>query len=62
MNEDELTKKQIEAMSDSEVKYWFQKFAEDEQVTEMRKRILNHVEIYEAKKGPRIHVDSTVVD
>ncbi len=62
MNEDELTKEQIEKMSDSEVKYWFQKFAEDEQVAEMRKRMLNHVEIYEAKKDSRIHVDSTVVE
>ena len=62
MRADELTKEMIEDMSDSEVKFWFQKFAEDEQAAQMRKHMLDQVEIREAD-GPRvIKIDSTVVD
>ena len=49
-------------MSDSEVKFWFQKFAEDEQASQMRKHMMDQVEIREAD-GPRvIKIESTVVD
>lgn len=59
MNAEDLTKEMIEEMSDSEVKFWFQKFAEDEQAAQMRKHMMDQVEIREAS---RIHVDSTVID
>ncbi len=65
MRADELTKTEVECMSDDEVNYWFNKFSQDEQVAQMRKRMLDQIEIREAKDGSRIlpiHVDSTVIE
>ena len=62
MKADELTKEQVEAMSDAEVRFWCQQFAEQEQAANMRKHMMDQVEIREAQGGPRIHVESTVVD
>ena len=63
MNADELTKEQVNEWSDEEVAYWFNKFSKDEQVAQMRKHMLDQVEIREAGDGPRvIKIDSTVVE
>lgn len=61
MKAEDLTKEQVEEMSDAEVVFWIGQFNEQEQVDNMRKHMLKQVEIHEAK-FPRIHVDSTVVD
>ena len=62
MKAEDLTKEMINEMSDAEIVFWYKQFAEQDQVAEMRKGMLNHVDVQDAKKGPRIHVDSTVVD
>lgn len=65
MNANEVTKTEVECMSDDEVKYWFNKFSQDEQAAQMRKRMLDQIEIREAKDGSRIlpiRVDSTVIE
>jgi len=62
MNADELTKEQVEEMSDEEVVFWFKHFAEQEQAAQMRKHMLDQVEIRDSS-GPRtIQIDSTVID
>jgi hypothetical protein len=64
MKADELTKTEVEEMSDVEVVYWFKQFAEQEQAAQMRKHMLTQIEIRDAEDGPHIlplHVDSTVV-
>lgn len=62
MNADELTKEQVADMTDEEVVFWFKKFAEQEQATQMRKHMMDQIEIRDAQNGPRIHVDSEVID
>ncbi len=64
MNANEVTKEIIDGMSDAEVKFWCQQFAEQEQMEALRKHMKDQVEVREAVDGPRIlplHVDSTVV-
>ncbi len=62
MTPEDLTKEQVNEMSDAEVKFWCQHFAEQEQVAKLRQHMLNQVEIREAS-GPRLlHVDSKVID
>lgn len=65
MKAGELTKKDVNEMSDAEVVFWFKEFAETEQVLKMRQHMLNEIEIHEAQTTPRIlplHVDNEVVN
>ncbi len=64
MRADELTKTEVECMSDCEVVYWFKQFAEQEQAAQMRKHMLDQIEIRDARKPTilPLHVDSTVVE
>jgi hypothetical protein len=72
MNADELTKEQVNEMSDAEVVFWCTQFAEQERAVQMRQHMLDQIEIRDAEDGPRvlqitdsgppIHVDSTVVE
>ena len=64
MNANEVTKTEVECMSYCEVVYWFKQFAEQEQVAQMRKHMLDQIEIRDVRE-PRIlslHVDSTVAE
>ena len=64
MNANEVTKQDVDEMTDDEIKFWFQKFSQDEQAAQMRKHMLDQIEIREASE-PRIlpiHVDSVVVE
>ncbi len=63
MNANEITKEDINEWTNDEVKFWFNKFSQDEQAAQMRKHMLDQIEIREAD-GPRIlslHVDSKVI-
>lgn len=62
MRPEDLTKEQIDEMSDAEVKFWCQQFAEQEQVAKLRQHMLNQVEIREASGSRVIKIDSKVVD
>ena len=63
MNANEVTKEDVNEWADDEVKFWFNKFSQDEQASQMRKHMLDQIEIREVEGGPRIlHVDSTVVE
>jgi hypothetical protein len=63
MNIEDLTKEQVENMSDEEVALWFGVLQRQNQSKQMRKQLLNVLDIQEAQKDefPRIHVDSEVV-
>lgn len=64
MRPEDLTKEQVEEMSDAEVKFWCQHFAEQEQMAKLRQHMLNQVEVCEAS-NPRIlpiHVESEVIN
>jgi hypothetical protein len=63
MNANEVTKEDVNEWTDDEVAYWFNKFSKDEQAAQMRKHILDQIEVREAS-GPRIlplHVASKVI-
>ena len=62
MNADELTKRQIEEMSDEEINLWYNTMQRQAQVNQMRKELLDIVEIREANSPRVIKIDSTVVD
>jgi len=58
----ELTKTDVELMSDCEIVYWFKIFAEQKQAAQMRKHMLDQIEIRDAN-GPRVlQIDSKVVE
>lgn len=64
MKSEDLTKEQVEEMSDDEVNFWCQQFAKQEQTANLRKHMLNQIEIRDARE-PRIiplHVESEVID
>ncbi len=63
MNANEITKEDVNEWTDDEVKFWFNKFSQDEQASQMRKHMLDQIEIRDAD-GPRIlplRVDNTVI-
>lgn len=64
MKAEDLTKEQVKKMSDEEIVFWYKQFAEQDQIVEMRRGMLNHIEIREASESRilPLHVDSTVVD
>lgn len=62
MKAEDLTKEQVEEMSDVEVVYWFKKFTEDEQAAQMRNHMLEQIEIRDANEPRVIKIDNTVVD
>ena len=62
MNADELTKEQVEEMSDAEVVFWCGQFAEQEKTANMRKYMLTQIEIQDADhQAHTIRIDSKVV-
>jgi len=61
MNAEDLTKTEVEMMSDVEVVYWFKKFTEDEQASQMRKHMLDQIEIRDVDKPRVIKIDSEVI-
>lgn len=46
----EFTKEEIKVMTPEEIKFWFQQIVEEQQVAEMRKRLLDLIDIQEAKE------------
>ena len=62
MDMNEVTKEQINDMSDDELMVWHEVFQRRNQIAQVRKSMLDFVEIREAKKGPRIHVASKVIE
>ena len=63
MDMNDLTKEQVEKMSDNELISWHSVFNQQNQVIQIRKAILDFIEVRDAKQGPRIlQIDSTVVD
>ena len=62
MNMNDLTKEDVDKMSDDEIAVWYQVIQRQAQVNGMRKELRDMIEIREAKKGPRIHVDSKVIE
>lgn len=63
MNIEDLTKEQIEEMSDDELLVWHQVLEHKNQVAQIRRAMLNFVDVRDAKrKSHRIHVESEVVD
>lgn len=64
MRPEDLTKEQVNKMSDGEVNFWCQQFAKQEQIADLRKHMLNQIEIRDASE-PRIlplRVESEVVE
>lgn len=59
---EDLTKELIKEMSDEEVLLWDAELTHQAEIAMKRAALLNFVDVQEAKRGPRIHVDSTVVD
>lgn len=62
MRPEDLTKTEVEAMGDEEVLIWHSVMERQTQVAKIRKAMLDFIEVRDAQKGPRIHVDSEVVD
>ncbi len=62
MNADEVTKQDVDEMDDDMVRYWFNKFSQDEQASQMRKHMLAEIEVREASEPRVIKIDSTVVE
>jgi len=62
MDMNDLTKEQVEEMSDEELIYWHGVFNQQNQVVQIRKAMLNFVDVRDAQNGPRIHVASEVID
>ena len=63
MNANELTKEQIEEMSDEEINLWYNTMQRQAQVNQMRKELLDIVDVREAQNGPRvIKIDSKVIE
>jgi len=63
MRPEDLTKEQVVEMSDAEVKFWCQHFAEQEQVAKLRKHMLTQVEICdEGRRANTIKIDSKVIE
>ena len=62
MKAEDLTKTEVEQMSDVEVVYWFKIFAEQEQAEQMRQHMLNQIEIREASDPRILQIDSKVIE
>jgi hypothetical protein len=62
MDMNELTKEQVNEMSDDELMVWHEVFQRQNQVNNVRKGMLEFVEIREASEPKILHVDSTVVN
>lgn len=60
MKAGEITKEQVAEWTDDEVVYWFNKFSKDEQAAQMRKHMLDQIEVREASSPCVIKIDSTV--
>lgn len=62
MRPEDLTKEQVEEMSDDEVNFWCQQFAKQEQTANLRKHMLNQIEIRDTSEPRVIQIDSKVVE
>lgn len=62
MRAEDLTKTEVELMSDVEVMYWCKIFAEQEQAAQMRKIMLDQIEIRDANGGRILSIESEVVE
>lgn len=62
MKAGELTKEQIEEMSDEEINLWYNTMQRQAQVNQMRKELLDIVEIREASEPRVIKIDSKVIE
>ncbi len=61
MNANEVTKQDVDEWTDDEIVYWFNKFSKDEQAAQMRKHMLDQIEVREASEPRVIKIDSMEV-